>query len=291
MRKRLDIKKDEIIRYYVDKDMTTYEIAKLLGCHRCSVSRLLKRCGVNIKRHKRAYSFYYEQKLNPEQKELLIGSLIGDGCVSKHHNGINSCRFIETHSIAQLDYLMWKKDILQNFVSSNIQFIDNSKNKSYSNGISACFYTVLHKEFVYFYELFYKDGKKQIPDNIKLSPLSLAVWFFDDGSVSKNGKNSWFATFHVEGFSEHDIDVLRKMLKSTFGIDSFIVKVKNGKYNIIRLNNKEYKKLCEIISPFGMNCMNYKIKFFDNPVETYPILGGVPVLKCSGANTHSSSPS
>jgi len=288
MSKKIEITKDELVKLYVEQDKTTYDIATLYGCGRKIISNFLKKYRIEIKRHKRKYSFYYEQKLNQEQKELITGSLLGDGCVCKHHDGINECRFIESHSIAQLDYLLWKKSILENFISNNIRFIDNSKNKSYGNGITCVFETVLHKDFSYFYKMFYSEGQKHVPANIKLSPLSLSIWFFDDGSVSKNGKYSYFATFHTESFDKKDIAILRKSLKRDFNIDSFIINVKN-KYRVIRMNNKNYHKLCDIIKEYNIPCMDYKIKFSNNPVETCSILSRVSELECFDANTLSSS--
>jgi len=288
MGKRIDITKTDLIELYVGQNKTTYDISTIYKCGRKVISNLLKEYGIEMKRFKRKYSFYYEQFLNQEQKDLIIGSLIGDGCIIKHHDGINCCRFIESHSIGQLEYLKWKKYILNNFVSNNIRFIDNSKNKSYGNGITCVFETVLHKEFNVFYNMFYKNGIKYIPEDIKLSPLSLSTWFFDDGSVSKNGKYSYVATFHTEGFDKTDIEVLRNKLKDIFDIDSFIINIKD-KYKVIRLNNVNYKKLCYIIFKYTIPCMNYKIKFSDNPVETCSILNEVSILKCFDANTLSSS--
>jgi len=284
MGKRIEIEKKDLKKLYVDQNKTTYDIAAIYGCTRKTISRLLKQYGIEIKRYKRKYAFYYEQNLNKKQIDLIIGSLLGDGCVAKHHTGINGCRFIESHSIKQLEYLTWKKDILENFVSNKIRFIDNSKNKSYGNGISCVFETVLHKDFDQFYNAFYKNKIKKVPSNIQLSPLSLFVWFCDDGSVFKNGSNSFVASFHTESFDKESIEILRNILKNKFSIKTFVVNAKN-KYSIIRMNNANYIKFCDVVKEYTVPCMNYKIKFSDSPVETCSVKNGVSVLKCSGANT------
>lgn len=285
MSKKLEIDK-EILKYlYVDLDKTTYEIAKMYKCHRKSISRMLKKYGIKIKRHKRKYSFYYEQILNGIQKDLILGSILGDGCIYKHHEGINSCKFIEQHSIKQFEYLKWKKEILENFISSEIKIIDNSKNNSYGNSLACKMETVLHAEFTPFYEMFYTN-KKQIP-YFKLSPLSLAVWYFDDGSISKiNQKGDYYAArFHTESYDDKSIDNLRKMLND-FDINSGIVNAKG--YKIISLGHRDTNKLMNIVKDYEISCMAYKIKFSDNPVETQQNNAGVFDLKCSNAKTHGS---
>ena len=288
MDKRLDITKEKITEMYVGKDLTTYQISNNLGISRRSVSNLLKNYGISIKRHKRIYSGFYTQKLNEVQKELIFGSLLGDGCINKHHEGINSCRFVEQHSIKQLEYLKYKKSILQNFVSKDIRFIDNSKNNSYGNGISCCMQTVLHSEFVPFRDMFYPNGKK-IVSYFKLTPFSLAIWYFDDGSIGKDyaTSKSYKATLHTEDFDQNSIDNLQKMLFDSFGISSYISTSKQ-KYLVIRLNVTNTAKLMNIVSKIEIPNMSYKIKLSNNPVETCSEKSGASELKCSDANTFGS---
>ena len=266
MRHTISIDKTDLQHLYVDLDKTTYEIAEMFHCQRRTISRKLKKFSIPIRRHKRKYSSYYEQKLNNKQKELIYGSLLGDGHVAKHHEGVNSCRFVEKHSIKQHEYLLEKVNILRNFISSEVRIIDNSKNKSFSNGLSCEFQTVLHKEFIPFREMFYCYGYKKIP-YFELKPFSLAIWYFDDGSIDTSRKNQKFvATFHTEDFDHESIEVCQQMLSDFFGIDSFVVCYKK-KYNLIRLNSQSTKKLLDIVRTYPMPSMGYKLA--NNPVETY----------------------
>ena len=265
MRKHLLITKEHLQHMYVESDKTTYQIADEIKTTRKSVSKMLREYGIKIKRHKREYSFYYEQNLSQTQKELIIGSLFGDGHVAKHHEGINSCRFIESHSIKQLEYLEYKKNILQNFVSGDTRIIDNTKTKSYGQKPTYCFEAVLHKEFVQFRQMFYRDGIKIIPD-IQITPFSLAIWYYDDGSLSKSKKN-WkpSARFHTEGFSEFSVKTCQKILSDCFSIENSILDYRG--YKILSLNTHNTEKLLEIISRYPVNCMAYKLHSY-NPVET-----------------------
>jgi len=42
-------------------------------------------------------------------EELMIGSLLGDGCITKDYQ--YSFRYIEAHSFRQKDYLLWKNKV------------------------------------------------------------------------------------------------------------------------------------------------------------------------------------
>ena len=48
------------------------------------------------------------------------------------------------------------------------------------------FYSKQIPEISELYKLFYKDGKKIIPDTISLDPIILTVWFMDDGSKCRS---------------------------------------------------------------------------------------------------------
>ena len=52
-----------------------------------------------------------KQKLSVIQKDLIIGSLLGDGYLMPTTCG---CRFRAHHGIKQKDYLDWKYSILKN---------------------------------------------------------------------------------------------------------------------------------------------------------------------------------
>jgi hypothetical protein len=167
-------------------------------------------------------------------------------------------------------------------VYQDIKIIDNTKTKTYGTKPTCVLTSVLHKDFDDIRETFYPNGKKIAP-YFNLSPLSLAAWFYDDGSVCRNGRNSWFASFHTEGFTASDVQVLRSMLFDSFKIDTYAINAASNK-QIIRVNNKEYMKVCEIIKPHTVPCMAYKNKLFDNPVETCSKMSGASNLKCFDAN-------
>ena len=116
------------------------------------------------------------------EKALVIGSILGDGFLQK--TGKNNARLRLEHSLKQEDYLLWKIRILDNYFQSKPQYLERNNlkfGKSYQY-VRAQSYS--GSEFGKLSKSFYKDGEKVIPKNIQnllKDPLSLAVWFMDDG--------------------------------------------------------------------------------------------------------------
>lgn len=263
-RREIDQYTKQIINLY-DKNYTMLQIANKFNSNKRSISRILKKNGMKIKRYKRIYSKFYNQTLSKRQIEILVGSMLGDGCISQHHIGINSCRYIETHSIDQIEYSLWKYNEFDNFISSSYRIINNFKTKSYGTKETIIFNTILNKEFVKFKNMFYEKNKKKVPQNISsiLSPLGLAVWYMDDGSLDKTTKRARISTY---AFLNKDVNLLTNCLKNNFNLNANIIESKKG--NIISFNKIETLKLFYIVKDHIHKSMSYKIKLINNPVET-----------------------
>ena len=48
------------------------------------------------------------------------------------------------------------------------------------------FFTKQHKDLTILYGLFYKNGRKIIPKILILIRVSIAIWYMDDGSKSRD---------------------------------------------------------------------------------------------------------
>lgn len=262
MLREIKLNNDDLKKLYTEENKTSYEIADIYNCNRATIIRRLRKIGVSIKKYKRKYSDFYNQKLTEEQKEILYGSILGDGCIEFHHNGTNGCRYIETHSEKQLCYLRWKMNKLDNFISIKTPYrIDNSTNNSFSNGVSYRFYTVLHSEFSSLRDKFYRSGKKFVP-LIKLTPLSFAMWYYDDGNIDKRGNRISIWTLDLDNNS---ISNLLKTLKDDLGLQAKTFErkwVRNGvnkKGKIISFDKKNVEKILKILNGFRIKSMEYKL--------------------------------
>ncbi len=145
-------------------------------------------------------------KLNEIQKQVLIGTLLGDGGL--RFRGKN-CRLHIKHSIHQISLVNYKREVFDNITSMRVNEFRQAVGKiDYS---FAEFVTLTHPEFTKYYNLFYPSSKQIIPKNIGsllVKPLSLAVWLMDDGSAEYAG-----ASLQTHGFIKVEVE---KLIRTIF---------------------------------------------------------------------------
>jgi hypothetical protein len=184
--------------------------------------------------------------LTQVQKSLIIGTILGDGYLRIIPLRKNA--FLEVnHSVVQKDYVDWKYSILQSIVKSKPKL-----RKSNGFRIAYRFYTRCLSEITDLFRYFYRNGKKIVPDSLEISPLSLAVWYMDDGS--KSGGSIYLNT---QQFSMEDQKKLKKVLMSQFVINSNLNKEKN--YTRIRIKTGDAEKFCNVIREFIPQSMTHKL--------------------------------
>lgn len=184
-----------------------------------------------------------KQKLSVIQKDLIIGSLLGDGYLMPTTCG---CSFRVHHGIKQKNYLDWKYSILRNIV--------NTKPKR-GNVNSYYFRTISHPEFNEYRKLFYdSENRKILPSKLSkmLNFRSLAIWIMDDGS--RDGRS---LRINSQNFNYSEHIMLTNVLKDNFGVSANIHKDKNMFRLWIRA--KDMDKLKKNIFPHIIPSMFYKL--------------------------------
>lgn len=251
--KRTDIQKESIIELYIDKQLTMDEIAKIYNVNRTTISNRLKEYHINSNPNQRKNSHIKQVQLNQIQRSLVIGSVLGDASIILSQRRVTPY-FKVAHCEKQKDYLLWKSDILKPFVNNVAKTIDKR-----GNSIMYSFNTVSHKELKFYHEIFYTNGIKTINKELinYLDALGLAVWFMDDGSKLNN------CNFRIstDGFSEDENMILADILKSNFNLTAKVNRYqRNDKYfYYLSLDKDNAIKMNELISPFFVNCMKYKL--------------------------------
>ena len=191
--------------------------------------------------------------LNDDQLQIIYGSYLGDGCLQVTKK--NRYRLKIIHCKQQREYCNWKAEMLN---INNINYIEKngySQKEAYSF-ISKCF------------DLKYKlDNKKIVPDWLieKIDARGVAIWFMDDGSVSKHtlkdGTTSYFAKISSNNFDYENNIKLQKIFNK-FNITTTIYKTRN--YYEIQFNKENTMKLFDLIRKYNHTNMDYKINFISN---------------------------
>ena len=112
--------------------------------------------------------------------------------------------------------------------------------------------------------LFYPDGEKHIPEKLSEvldDPLSLAVWYMDDGYYSLKDKASMLYLGRVSAF---EANIVKKTLEENFGLTSRVYD-KGVKGFAIYFPVKETKKLHQIIRKHILPMFSYKLLNLSTP--------------------------
>lgn len=218
----------------------------------------LKSKELNVKR----ISKHRDVKLTGLQKEIIIGTVLGDGCISGLSERSKTARFKVEHRLRDKDYLNWKYDKLSNVISS-YQIKKMSSIRSY-----------FMNEFYELYKRFYKPELKEKfgEDGFKcpdidifesLSPLSLAIWYMDDGTY-----NDGYPKIFIN-FPGLDIDKMCSSLKQKFDIKFYVSKpTSNSTMRGLSIRSLEdRKKFFQVISPYIIPRMGRKVPINMRPID------------------------
>ena len=181
------------------------------------------------------------------QEEILTGSLLGDAYITAR----GQIQFEQ--SVHQKEYLFWKHQELSSISYKNVSIAKRFDKRYKHENISYRFWT--RQYFASWREKFYLNNKKIVPKDIQLTPLSIAVWYMDDGCLSDNK-----CIIATDGFSKDDICFLQKLLLEKFNIKT---SVKNE--SKIMIKKESFNIFFSIIRPHIISSMFYKV--FD-PVTT-----------------------
>ncbi len=121
------------------------------------------------------------------------------------------------------------------------------------------FRTFTYSSFNWIHDEFYPKplGRKIIPKIIDqyLSPMALAIWIMDDGTLFKN-KGLKFCT---NSFTLKEVQYLSTLIKNNYNLESSIHKVSVvNQYNIY-IPKSSFKNLIKIVKPYIHPSMYYKI--------------------------------
>jgi len=203
----------------------------------------------------------YKQRLNlqPEQRHLLVGSILGDGCLRfpgrSHHANLT----VE-HGEAQREYVWFKYERLQEWVTTPPAQVRRVYHKDRTRATTSWrFSTLSHPAFTEYHTIFYVDGVKTIPANIcdlVTDPLTLAVWLMDDGNRNKD-----VLFLSTECFSVPEQELLGGCLERRFGIETTLnlhSHSQGRRLHRLRLTRAGSRKAVQLIQDYVVPSLAYK---------------------------------
>jgi len=177
-----DLTKPILERLYLEELLTEKQIADRYQTSQVTIGRRRSKWGIpTVGKTGRITKSL--PALTEEQRELILGSLLGDGTMNG--SSPKTARFVEGHSLKQRGYTDWKADLLGEFVSQRYEATktDKETGKTYKAWLFATRTTTHLREF---FDLFYCTGVRVFPSNMVdwMTPRTLAIWYMDDGNIS-----------------------------------------------------------------------------------------------------------
>lgn len=195
-------------------------------------------------------------KLTNIQQEVLVGLMLGDGHI-EHSPCTERARLKIEQRANALEYVEWLYAIFKPWVHSEIRTKIQSlitTGKSYQKYY---FTTYVHEALIPYQELFYRDKRKVVPENIAniLTPLGLAVWFMDDGSIKSHESKGRILNTHT--FSQSEVERLCDVLSKKFLLNAWPRFQKDGIQ--IYISGKSTEAFQELVEPHIVPMMRYKL--------------------------------
>ena len=187
-------------------------------------------------------------------EQVLLGKLLGDGYLRtiKHSAAVEF-----GHKEEHREYLNWTLRALGGYGEAASVFKRISGYGSNIVGSRTLFSPFILQKFNSFAEV--RGGLKRLSRWVveELTPISLAVFYMDDGSLAHHSGQEDRALLHVCDFDKVSCELILEGL-AKFGIVGVYYQDNEG-YNRIRLNAEEAEKLFLLIAPYVPTIMQYKL--------------------------------
>ena len=186
---------------YVIEGLNHNEMAKEAGCSKRVIEKWCQ------EKHQLTQKYRQENKtLSLLQKDLIIGSMLGDGHIDKRET---QPVFIVSHAENQKDYLYYKYEILKDLCSKEPSYIEGGE-REFKIGIYEC--QPGYRICTRIYDAFKEYRNKSYTYFLNLmNEYSLSIWILDDGF---RAKSNW--QLCVAEYTQDDIkcalDILLLML-------------------------------------------------------------------------------
>lgn len=206
---------------------------------------------------------------NPTAHAMMIGTLLGDGCIVNPECFWYEKRFVCRHCVAQKDYLAAKASLLLD-LTPNMWSHGNNGFGGAAGSQMVSVHTKCSQAIEYYWALCYskpevkEDGTVRMTKYVtqgwvdQLTWEAVAWWIQDDGALSNNQ-----LTIFTNSFSEEEVGRLiawfrKNGMKKGTTLEKRYVEEINTTYNLIRFNTAATRAVIEKIKPYVHEVMMYK---------------------------------
>lgn len=198
-----------------------------------------------------------EYELSLEQKQALIGIMLGDGYLHRPKPTNNTALYIEQSYPEKEEYVKFLYRLMEPVVLNSPSVVTRKPDRRTGKiSQSLRFWTMAMPCLNYYHDLFYKDKVKSVPRNLGelLTARGLAYFIMDDG-----GKSVYNQTIlHTRAFKLEDVEYIQSVLLENFGITTRLEEKKKDQW-VIFIPVRQKTRLKDIVGPYMHESMLYKI--------------------------------
>jgi len=235
------------------------QIGQRYGVQKPAILRLRRKWGIlGISKSERALS---KRELTEEQREIIVGVLLGDGHLLKRG------AFQVSHSHSQLRYLRHLHTILSP-LSRSISYYEKEMSVTGTNTYTFGFRTKMHSWLKHLRKVFYPEGTKVFPEDFlkNLTPRSLAYWYFDDGNLDSN-----LPSFALGDISLSEAQAVCGWVKGRFALDAYVKPASPSTCQLMGLRARTTDLFFTLIQPFLLPELLHKVPQKHRPLGSHPV--------------------
>lgn len=241
--------KDWLHDQYLRKKLSIYQIAKLCGVNYQIIRYWLIK--YNIPRRSYSESTHLAEKnhckLSQEMTNFINGELLGDGSLRL----VSSYSALFNYGSKYLEYIKYIRDTLE---SLGIRQAGKIYTKYYKdlNCYTYSYNSLSYAELLLIYKKWYPKGKKIIPKDLKLNPITCRQWYIGDGCLRHPKNRKPTIELATCSFSIFDIDwITKKLINLGF-------KATRQSGNRIFISAYSVKDFLDYIGKCPIECYAYK---------------------------------
>jgi len=198
---------------YLQKKLSTRQMGKIADCHNETVRRWL----IKFRIDRRPATNINYVGITPLLGEFLDGHLLGDMSILQERT---QSAFI-SFNYKYREYSEWVASLLFDFGVER-----RGQIKGYRNdfGVSWLYHSRYYRDLVDLRRRWYPEGKKIVPTDLALTPITTRQWFLDDGSfIRVTGNVIGRVQFATNAFTRPEVQVLASKLASSISNNSIQV--------------------------------------------------------------------
>ncbi len=194
-----------------------------------------------------------EHRLSALQRQIVMGSLLGDGSLSPVRREARAVRLRLGHAAKEISYLVWKASFMANIPQTQwtsakgARFVD----------------TTPLPELYPLYREVYRDGGKHFSRQYldSLTDLGLAIWVMDDGNLTLRNKAKSQGRYDivVQAMDEETRVTVAEWLTQRLRVPVTVDPRGRGQIAHLRFDQAGSRRLSALMAPYVPPSMEHKL--------------------------------